>query len=126
MIDAGTLQRRFDDEPFDDEITERRQSSPQSLKVGVLRGPDYPGLPTLHDRSEAPLRGLVIVHEAGRALDAADVERVTGREVIAVIEHTPAMARTLDAGLFVQRVTTMREFAQLRGWIGQHLVEAAA
>lgn len=126
VIDAGTLQRRFDDEPFDDEITVRRQSGPQSIKVGVLRGPDYLGLRTLHERCEAPLDGLVVLHESGRALDAADVERVTGREVLAVVEHTPTMARTLDAGLFVQRVTTMREFAPLRAWIGQHLVEEAA
>lgn len=126
VIDAGTLERRFDDEPFDDEATVRRHNGPQSLKIGVLRGPDYLGLRTLHERSDAPLDGLVVVHEAGRALDAVDVERVTGRAVLAVVEHTPAMARTLDAGLFVQRVTTMREFAPFRAWIGQHLTEEAA
>jgi hypothetical protein len=68
---------------------------------------------------------LVVVNEAGRALDARDVEHVSGRPVVAVIDHTPVVARTIDAGLLMQRIARLREFAQLRTWITQIATEEA-
>ncbi len=60
---------------------------------------------------------MVVVSEPGRALDARDVEHVSGRPVVAVIDHTPVVARTIDAGLLMQRVNRLPEFGQLRSWI---------
>ena len=125
VIDAGTLERYFDEDPFDDELAERRQSASAALRIGVLRGPDYLGVRTLCEHAEPQLDGLVIVSETGRALDARDVEHVSGRPVLAVIDHTPVVARTIDAGLLVQRIARLREFAQLRTWITQIVVEEA-
>ncbi len=125
VIDAGTLERYFDEVPFDDELAQRRQSPSAGLRIGVLRGPDYLGLRTLCEHAEAHLDGLVVVSEAGRALEARDVEHVSGRPVLAVIDHTPVVARTIDAGLLEQRLGRLREFAQLRTWITQIAVEEA-
>jgi len=125
VIDAGTLEQYFDEDPFDDELARRHQSPSTGLRIGVLRGPDYLGLRTLCEHAEAHLDGLVVVGEAGRALEARDVEHVSGRPVLAVIDHTPVVARTIDAGLLVQRLGRLREFAQLRTWITQIAVEEA-
>ncbi len=125
VIDAGTLERYLDDEAFDDELAQRRHSAAAALRIGVLRGPDYLGLRTLCEHAEAPLDGLVVVSEPGRALDARDAEHVSGRPVVAVVDHTPVVARTIDAGLLVQRLGRLREFAQLRTWITQIVVEEA-
>ncbi len=125
VIDAGTLEQYFDEDRFDDELAQRRQGPSTGLRIGVLRGPDYLGLRTLCEHAEAHLDGLVVVSEAGRALEARDVEHVSGRPVLAVIDHTPVVARTIDAGLLVQRLGRLREFAQLRTWITQIAVEEA-
>lgn len=125
VIDAGTLERYFDDDPFDDRLAQRRQHASTALRIGVLRGPDYLGLRTLCEHAEVLLDGLVVVSEAGRALDARDVEHVSGRPVVAVVDHTPTLARMIDSGLFVQRVARLREFTQLRAWIAQIAVEEA-
>ncbi len=125
VVDAGTLERYFDEEPFDDELAQRRQSTSAGLRIGVLRGPDYLGLRTLCEHAEAHLDGLVVLSEPGRALDARDVEHVSGRPVVAVVDHSPVVARTIDAGLLVQRLDRLREFAQLRTWITQIATEEA-
>ena len=123
VIDAGTLEAHRIDGPSPDRVASEVAS--ERLRVGVLRGPDYLGLRTLCEHAEAHLDGLVVVIEAGRALDARDVEHVTGRSVVAVVDHTPVIARSIDAGLFLQRVARLREFAQLRTWITQIAVEEA-
>jgi hypothetical protein len=125
VIDAGTLERYFDEEPFDDELAQRHQNAAEALRIGVLRGPDYLGLRTLCEHAEAPLDALVLLAEPGRALDARDVEHVAGRPVVAVIDHTPMVARTIDAGLLVHRLDRLREFTQLRTWITQIATEEA-
>ena len=43
--------------------------------------------------------GLVVVSEPGRALSSADVAEVLAVPVRAVVEHDPAVARAVDAGL---------------------------
>jgi hypothetical protein len=42
-----------------------------------------------------------------------------------VIDHTPMVARTIDAGLLVHRLDRLREFTQLRTWITQIATEEA-
>jgi hypothetical protein len=114
VVDTGTL------EPIvDGRLVDGRQSASEGLRIGVLRGPDYLGVRTLCEHPEAHLDGLVVVSEAGRALDARDVEDVSGRPVVAVVDHTPVVARTIDAGLLVRRLARLREFTRLRNWITQ-------
>jgi hypothetical protein len=119
VIDAGTLEQHPDQHPDDDQRAERRQSLPVATRIGVLRGPDYLGIRTLCGHPEAALHGLVLLSETGRALEPRDVEHVSGRPVVAVIEHTPVVARVIDAGLLLHRLARLREFTQLRTWITQ-------
>lgn len=86
-------------------------------RIGVLRGPCYVALRTLVGVDTAHWAGLVLVSEAGRALDRRDVEDITGLTVLATIGVTPAVARTLDGGLASARLARMREFAQVRPWL---------
>ena len=59
-------------------------------------------------------------------LDARDVEHVTGRAVVAVVDHTTAVARAIDAGLLLSRCRVLREFAQLRDWVAQIVSQEAS
>ncbi|MEZ5231277.1 MAG: hypothetical protein AB7W59_03515 [Acidimicrobiia bacterium] len=64
-----------------------------------------PCLASLRRALAAPLRpsGLVVVTEAGRALDAGDVAEVLGVPVVAEVAVDPAVARVVDAGLLLAR-----------------------
>lgn len=117
VIDAGTLEQHPDEHPDGEQRAEPCQSPPVGVRIGVLRGPDYLGIRTLCGHPEAVLDGLVLLSETGRALEPRDVEHVTGRPVLAVIEHTAVVARVIDAGLLLHRLARLREFTQLRTWI---------
>ena len=86
-------------------------------RIGVLRGPCYVALRELAGADTAALAGLVLCSEAGRSLDRRDVEDIAGLPVLATVDVTPAVARTLDAGLAATRLAKMSEFAQVRGWL---------
>lgn len=58
--------------------------------------------------------GVVLVAEVGRALDRRDVGDVLGLPVTAVVDVDPAVARSIDSGLFVRRLPKSIE-RQLRG-----------
>ncbi len=122
VIDAGTLETNVD-AAHSDEATWEGPSG--ALRIGVLRGPDYLGVRTLCDHAAVRLDGLVVVSEAGRALDARDVEQNSGRPVVAVVDHTPSVACTIDAGMLMSRVGRLREFAQLRSWVIATALEEA-
>lgn len=47
---------------------------------------------------------VVLVAEAGRSLDALDVEQVVGAPVVAQVAVEPAVARAVDAGLLASRL----------------------
>ena len=47
--------------------------------------------------------GIAVVREVGRSLDRTDISEILGVEVVAEIDHDPAVARALDAGLLVRR-----------------------
>ncbi len=96
------------------EVSERAVGD---LRIGVLRGPCYVALRTLVGTDTASLAGLVLCLEAGRALDRRDVEDIAGLPVLATADVTPAVARTLDAGLAATRLARMREFAEVRRWL---------
>jgi hypothetical protein len=87
------------------------------LRIGVLRGPCYLALRELVGADKPLLGGLVLCAEAGRSLDRRDVEDIAGLPVLATVDVTPAVARTLDAGLAATRLARMREFAQVRRWL---------
>lgn len=55
--------------------------------------------------------GVVLVAEAGRALDVDDVEQVIGAPVVARVGWEPAVARAVDAGLLATRLPRRLERA---------------
>jgi len=56
------------------------------------------------DVAEMELDGIVLIEEAGRALDASDIEAVTRTSVVAKVRRDLAVARSVDAGLLTRRV----------------------
>ena len=56
-------------------------------------------------RSPVQPSGIVLVAEPGRSLGRHDVEEHLGVPVVAVVEHDPAVARAVDAGLLRSRPT---------------------
>ena len=54
-----------------------------------------------------------LVAEKGRSLTARDVSEVTGLPVVATVEVSARVARTIDAGLLPSRITRLHELAQL-------------
>ena len=48
--------------------------------------------------------GIILVTEPGRSLRATDVARVVGVPVVATVDHDPAIARAIDAGLLAARI----------------------
>ncbi|HSH60415.1 MAG TPA: hypothetical protein VK988_12415 [Acidimicrobiales bacterium] len=89
----------------------------------VLRGPCFLGLRTLvanQDRGRNPA-GIILVPEEGRSLRERDVEEVLGVPVVARVRHSPTVARTIDAGLFLTRLHCQGEFEQLRRLVVQML-----
>ncbi len=91
-------------------------AKPGERRIGVLRGPCYLAIRTL---MAAPygLDGLIVVAEAGRALNERDVADVTGLDVVATVTATPSVARTIDAGLLARRYKNLTEFRPLRRWL---------
>lgn len=79
----------------------------------VLRGPCYLALATLMSCGAPRPAGIILVAEEGRGLTARDVTEVTGLPVVATVEATPRVARTIDAGLLPSRISRLREFRQL-------------
>lgn len=80
----------------------------------VVRGPCYLALTTLLFTAPRRPDGVILVAEEGRSLTARDVFDVTGVPVVATVEASPRVARTIDAGLLPTRITRLRELAQLR------------
>ena len=80
----------------------------------VLRGPCYIALATLLASPAQRPDGIILVAEEGRSLTARDVSEVTGLPVVATVQATARVARTIDAGLLPSRVTRLHELDQLR------------
>ena len=83
------------------------------LRLVVLRGPCYVALRSLVHAAGAPV-GLIVLREPGRSVSERDVHDVTGIPVVATIPVSAAVARTIDAGLFIARLDRLRDLAQLR------------
>jgi len=80
----------------------------------VVRGPCYLALTTLLATTARRPDGVILVAEEGRSLTARDVLEVTGVPVVATVEASHRVARTIDAGLLPTRITRLHELAQLR------------
>lgn len=106
VVDCGTLSSTHPDEvPL-----LVAMSATQSL---LVTRPCYLGL---RRALAAPLRPsqLIVVSEPERALDSADIEEILGVPVLAELQWDPAVARAIDAGLFVARVPRALERAMRR------------
>ncbi|MCB0978717.1 MAG: hypothetical protein KDB02_14790 [Acidimicrobiales bacterium] len=92
VVDCG----RIEDSAFASTVAARAH---RSLLVTRLCGL------ALRRATRAPLRpsGVVVVREPGRAMSARDVENVLHAPVVAELSLDPAVARAVDAGLFVAR-----------------------
>lgn len=60
---------------------------------------------------------MILVLEHGRSLDGADVEEIIGVPAI-VVDHDPAIARAVDAGLLLARVPKTYTQAMRRAELG--------
>lgn len=80
----------------------------------VLRGPCYVALATLLAADAPRPDGIILVAEEGRSLTARDVSEVTGLPVIATVQTSLRVARSIDAGLLPSRLPRLRELAELR------------
>ncbi|MEW6475339.1 MAG: hypothetical protein AB1679_24045 [Actinomycetota bacterium] len=79
----------------------------------VLRGPCYLGLRHLVTRAVPPPAGIILLSEPGRSLTRRDVEDVVGVPVMASVVQHPTVARTIDAGLLLDRLHRLPQFREL-------------
>ncbi len=82
--------------------------------LAVLRGPCYVGMKRLLNASGCPPAGIVLLVEPRRALNAYDVTQALGVPVVATLDVTPSIARTIDAGLLASRAISLPAFALIR------------
>jgi hypothetical protein len=61
---------------------------------------------------------VVLITEPGRSLGATDIERVIGAPVVATLELSAAVARTVDAGLLATGRLPDGVARQLSGLLG--------
>jgi len=60
-------------------------------------------------RHPVPADGVVLVADAGRALDRRDVEQVLGLPVLCTVQVDPVVSRAVDAGVLVTRLPRVLE-----------------
>ena len=103
ITDTGTLAGAHDDAEL--------------VQLTVLRGPCYLSLRASVDVARRGADGIVIVRESGRSLTKRDVATVTGLEVVAETQASPAVARSIDAGVLPASIGRLAEFAALDRWL---------
>ena len=94
------------------------------MRIAVLRGPCYLALATLlaHGRD---YDGVVVVEEQDRSLTASDISDVLDVPVLATVHASPAVARSIDAGMLVARTHRLAELADLRRLLRPNVVSPA-
>lgn len=110
---TGTPALRVIDSPG-----EQGDPTEPTIRLIVLRGPCYLALRTIVVESTSLIDGIVLVAEAGRSLTSRDVADVTGAPVVATVSISPAVARTIDAGLLVARLHSLSTLSPLRRYVG--------
>ena len=122
VADCGVLSPPGDGEPHErsdatpiDAIGPRAAASPPesgdaalALVAAARRSilitrPCYLALRRAHEPPLHPTE-VVVVHEPGRALGRADVERIVSAPVVAEVAVDPVVARAVDAGLLAGRL----------------------
>lgn len=100
VVDCGRVVSPCDDHDSPELALELARGATHSLLV------TRPCYLSLRRVMSAPLRpsAIVLVAEAGRSLDATDVEQVVGSPVVAQVDVEPAVARAVDAGLLASRL----------------------
>jgi hypothetical protein len=100
-------------------LTER----PEGLLVAVVRGPCYLSLRAVVTHPGPKPDGIIVVREHGRSLTCRDVTDVTGIAMFAETFASPAVARTIDAGVLPVRVQRLTDLAPLDHWLQQTLID---
>jgi hypothetical protein len=103
ITDAGTLVDAHD--------------AAELVQLTVLRGPCYLSLRATLDLARRGVDGIVTVREPGRSLTKQDIATVTGLEVVAETHASPAVARSIDAGVLPASIDRLAEFAALDRWL---------
>ena len=101
VLDLGTLT-----------AAQTAAGGPADIRYVVHRGPDYLAL-WHHVRQNWAADGIILQSEPGRALRPTDATDITGIPVLATIPITATIARTIDAGLLLARLTTTPGLAPL-------------
>ena len=81
-----------------------------AVRVLVVRN-DYGSLQRATTWWKHRYTHLVLVREPHRALDKRDIIAATGHEGLTIIEHDPAIARAIDAGLLTARLPVQLNLA---------------
>jgi hypothetical protein len=90
---------------------------PEGLLLAVLRGPCYLSLRGAVTGPAPTADGMIVVREHGRSLTRRDVTDVTGIPTVAETLATPAVARTIDAGVLTARAHRLADLAPLDAWL---------
>jgi hypothetical protein len=97
---------------------------PEGLLLAVLMGPCYLSLRAAVTGPAPTVDGIVVVREHGRSLTRRDVTDVTGIPTIAETIASPAVARTIDAGVLAARTHRLADLAPLDHWLRTILPDA--
>jgi hypothetical protein len=89
----------------------------EGLLLAVLRGPCYLSMRGAATGSATAVDGIVVVREHGRSLTRRDVTDITGIPTVAETRATPAVARTIDAGVLTSRAHRLADLAPLDHWL---------
>jgi hypothetical protein len=103
-------------------LTER----PEGLLVAVVRGPCYLSLRAVVTHQGPRPDGIIVVREPGRSLTCRDVADVTGIATFAETVASPAVARTVDAGVLPVRAQRLTDLTPLDQWLKQTLIDLTA
>ena len=117
LINRGTGPIRFDTHTYglltsglgtyDTVIIDAATHAPEwtihAERTVLVTRPCYLALRRSTDLARRPDH-IVFIAEPSRALDATDIETVTGAHITATIPFDPAIARTIDAGLLAARL----------------------
>ena len=121
MTTGLSLARHAPADPGDTQVVDGGATGGESTGESyvVLRGPCYVALASLLATLDTPPHGVIVLAEPGRSLTGRDVYEVLGIPVVATVRASPAVARTIVAGLLVSRVHRLRELAPLEAIVSQ-------
>lgn len=90
-------------------------------RYAVLRGPCYVALATLVGHADLDVDGIILLKEEGRSLAAGDVATIVGVPVVSELPVTPAVSRSIDAGVLASDIECLAELDPLRALVAARL-----